>query len=101
MMTTAAATPVTPETLKPGYWVALVLRPGAAPSRCSTGQIQEVDEHGIRLTLTHWAVEKTAGWDFYAAWSSITAALVATPDHDPVAFGEAAERFKERCNELT
>ena len=86
--------------LQRGYWVALVLREGSAPFRCATGQIREVDEHGVRMTLTHWAVEQTLGWDFYAPWGSITAALVATPDHDIPAFGEAAARFRDRCADL-
>lgn len=86
--------------LAPGYQVALVLRLGAAPSRCHTGRVREVDEHGVRLTLTHWAVGQASGWDFFAPWSSITAALVATPEHDLEAFDQAAAVFLERCKEL-
>ena len=86
--------------LEPGFRVALVLRPGAAPSRCHTGRVREVDEHGVRVTLTHWAVDNTSGWDFFAPWSSITAALVATPQHDQEAFDQAAALFHERCKEL-
>lgn len=86
--------------LAPGFQVALVLRLGAAPSRCHTGRVREVDEHGVRLTLTHWAVGQASGWDFFAPWSSITAALVATPEHDRESFDQAAATFFERCKEL-
>lgn len=89
------------QVLAPGYQVALVLRLGAAPSRCHTGWVRVVDEHGVRLTLTHWAVGQTSGWDFFAPWSSITAALVATPEHDGQTFDQAAAVFLERCKEMS
>lgn len=86
--------------LQPGYRVAMVLRAGVAPSRCHTGQITDVDEHGILMTLTHWAVDQTPGWDFYAPWSSITAALVSRSEQDADSFGQAAAVFQERCGHL-
>jgi hypothetical protein len=36
----------TEPTLKPGWWVAVVLKPGAAPLRCYVGQIQTIDAQG-------------------------------------------------------
>ena len=86
--------------LRPGYRIAMMLHHGVSPSRCHTGQIKEVDQHGILLTLTHWAVDQTPGWDFFAPWSSIASALVSTSETDADSFVEAAATFQERCNRL-
>lgn len=88
------------QVLRPGDRVALVLRVGSAPSRCHTGEVADVDEHGVRVTVRHWAVEETRAFDFFAPWSSITAALVASDDDDWEAFSEAAATFQERCRDL-
>jgi len=36
--------------LKPGWWVALTLKPDTAPRRCYFGEIQPVDDSGITIT---------------------------------------------------
>jgi len=86
--------------LRPGDLLALALREGAAPSRCLTGEILAVDEHGLRIALRHWAIEAEPGPDFFVPWSSITAALVADEDDDWEEFLEAAAAFQERCREM-
>jgi hypothetical protein len=67
--------------LQPGYRIAMRLHNGVSPARCYTGPIKEVDQHGILLTLTHWAVDQTWGWDFFAPWSSIASALAIDNQH--------------------
>lgn len=84
--------------LAPGYWVALVLVEGAAPLRCYVGQVQAIDERGVRLTLVDWVVGIPAGWDFFAPWPSILSALVATPQHDVKRFGERAAKWQEQMD---
>lgn len=88
----------TAETLRPGYAVALALKEGAAPLRCYVGEVQEVDEHGVRLSLLDWIIGSPSGWDFFAPWESITSALVCTPEHHKERFGDAAGEFQTRCN---
>src|SRR5260221_10271229 len=78
----------------PGYWVAVCLHPGAAPIRVYVGQIQAVDERGVRLTLIDWLVGQACGDDFFAPWSSIASSLMATPEHDLGLFLKAAGKFQ-------
>jgi hypothetical protein len=53
------------QTLVPGFWVALTLRPDAATGRAFVGQVQVVDAHGVRITLVDWLVGDASGWDLY------------------------------------
>jgi hypothetical protein len=94
------STSVKYQSLKPGYVVALVLKEGIAPMRCYVGEVQNVDDRGIRLTLVGWIIGAFLSWDFFAPWESITAALVATPNHDIKSFGEEAGEFQLRCNHM-
>jgi hypothetical protein len=87
------------QTLAPGFWVAITLKPDAAPLRVYVGQIQAVDTHGVRLTLVDWLVGNASSWDFYAPWETITCALLATPDHDLGQFGERAADWQQRMEE--
>jgi hypothetical protein len=85
------------ETLKPGYWVALALTDPVAGSNCYVGQIQAVDARGVRITMLDWIVGTATGFDFYASWSTITGALVATSEHALSLFGDDAGAFQTRC----
>lgn len=82
-------------TIEVGYWVALSLRPGTAPLRCYVGEVQAVDERGIRLTLLDWLIGKAVGNDFFAPWDSITSMLVCTPQHDLEGFVESARKWQD------
>lgn len=95
-----SAQPATERAVRPGYMAALVLRKDAAPLRCYVGEVQDVDEHGVRLTLVDWFVGTPSGWDFFVPWESITAALVATSDHDLDRFRDAAADFQQRSEGL-
>ena len=72
--------PQTPA-IYPGNIVALTLAEGAAPLRCYVGEVQAVDEKGVRITLMDWIAGSFVGMDMFAPWNRITAALVATEDH--------------------
>jgi hypothetical protein len=84
-----------------GYWAAVSLCPDAAPLRCYVGQVDAVDQRGIRLTLVDWLSGTPSGWDLFAPWEQITSMLVATPDHDVQSFGEATSTWQTKMNGLS
>jgi hypothetical protein len=61
----------TEATLAIGDLVALTL--SASPERIYVGEVQVVDERGVRLSLVD-------SWDVFVAWEQIAWALVATPE---------------------
>jgi hypothetical protein len=81
-------------TLQVGHWVALTLAEGAAPLSAYVGQIEAVDDRGVRLTLIDWLTGDAHGYDLFVPWSEIRAALVATPDHDVSRFGDAGAKWQ-------
>ncbi len=83
-------------TLEVGYLVALNVREGMTPLPCYVGQIQAVDERGVRLTLVDWFVGIMSGADFFASWEIIEAALVYTPDHAAELFLDDASKWQTR-----
>jgi hypothetical protein len=86
--------------IEPGYWVALTLKPNVAPLRCYVGVVQAMDERGLRITLIDWMVGTASGFDMYAPWENITAALVATPVHSIDLFGDDASLWQKMSKEL-
>ena len=76
-----------PETIQPGYFVAISLIPGSAPSNCYIGLVEAIDEYGLRINLTQWDDEldgvKHTTEDLFTPWVSITSMLVCTKD-EPV-----------------
>lgn len=88
------------KTLQTGYWVAITLKENTAPLPCYVGQIEAIDEHGLRITLIDWFIGMATSWDFFAPWESITSALVCTPDHDTTNFGESAGKWQTQMGEL-
>lgn len=67
--------------LRPGFFVALTLKEGANSMRCHVGEVQTVDDYGVRITYVDWVIGRCSGWDFFAPWDSIASAQVATSDH--------------------
>ena len=69
-----------PQAVRPGYYVAIDLVPGAAPGNCYIGLIMAADEYGVRINLVHWdngldvVVRETE--DLFIPWTSITSMLV-------------------------
>jgi hypothetical protein len=97
-MKKSAAKPATKPsgpTLKPGWMVAVVLKPGTAPRRCYAGEIQAIDAQGLRLTLFDWVAGMATGWDFFVPYMSLESAFVATDQHDLRRFGEAVGKWQE------
>jgi hypothetical protein len=85
--------------LQVGYVVALALREPCANNRCFVGQVEAVDDLGVRLTLVDWITGMMAGNDFFAPWDNIVGALVATPAHNKELFGRTAASFQTRHNQ--
>ena len=83
-------------TLQRGWWVALTVEPDAAPLRVYVGVVEDVDEHGVRITLMDWFTGNAAGWDFFAPWPVLQSALVATDEHDASSFGDSAGKWQNR-----
>ncbi|MGH7781070.1 MAG: hypothetical protein ACREQR_14730 [Candidatus Binataceae bacterium] len=81
--------------LRVGWWVAVTLKAGAAPLRCYAGEIQAIDDRGLRLTLIDWFSGMAASWDLFIPHSSLESALVCTDQHDSRSFGEAAGNWQE------
>ena len=82
------------KTLAPGFWVALTIKKGIAPLASYVGEIQAVDEHGIRITHIDWVIGLPLGYDFFFPWANIEAATIATPKHDITGFGSRAEKWQ-------
>ena len=87
-----------PQTLKPGWLVAVTLKPDTAPLRSYVGKIQAIDAQGIRIALVDWLVGMALGWDLFIPYSNLESALVATEDHDVNAFGEPAGKWQTQMN---
>ncbi len=88
-------------TFKPGYWAAIVLRDRISPSDCYVGEVQAVDEHGVRLTLVDWIVGAATGSDLFVAWEHIATSLVAAEQHDLSLFLQEAGNFQTRVHQRT
>ena len=75
---------VKPQVIRSGYYVAISLVPGAAPSNCYIGLVQSADEYGIRIDMVHWddKVDMVGGHTegLFVPWSSITSVLVCTEE---------------------
>lgn len=73
-----------PQSIRPGYYVAISLEPGTAPSNCYIGLVLASDEYGVRINLVHWDddldVISPQTEDFFAPWTSITSMLVCTEE---------------------
>jgi hypothetical protein len=85
--------------LQVGYVVALALREPCANNRCFVGQVEAVDDLGVRLTLVDWITGMMPGNDFFAPWDNIIGALVATPAHNKERFERDAASFQTRHNQ--
>ena len=70
------------DTLQVGYAVALTLPEGVAPSRCYVGQIEAIDDRGLRMTLMDWSIGGFTSNDLFVPWSNIESCLVCTDNHD-------------------
>jgi len=81
--------------IEKGYWMALTTTPHSGPSLTYVGQVQAIDEHGIRLTLIDWPTRTAAGHDLFVSWKNLRASLIGTAKHDVNLFLESAEQWQE------
>lgn len=87
------------QTLKPGWWVAVTLKPDTAPLRSYVGQIMAVDSQGIRITLVDWLTGMARSWDLFIPYNNLESALIATEDHNLEGFGDAAGKWQTQMDE--
>ncbi len=52
------------------------------------GEVQAVDERGIRIRLMDWVVSSFVGCDAFLPWQEVRQILIATPEHDRRTFLE-------------
>lgn len=85
-------------TLEPGFWIAATLKKDSAPLRVYVGEIQEIDDRGVRITLIDWMIGAPANWDLFVPWDSLESALVATPEHSVERFPDSAGKWQSRMS---
>ena len=87
------------DTLQVGYAVALTLPEGVAPLRCYVGQIEVIDDLGLRMTLMDWVVGTFTSDDLFVPWSNIESCLVCKENHDLELFLEhSAPKWQAHMN---
>lgn len=86
-------------TLQIGFWLAIAVLPGTGQNPCIVGQLQALDERGLRITLVDWIGGRADSWDYFVPWAHIGSMLVCTPAHSLELFGEDAAAFQERAKQ--
>ena len=75
-----------PTAVKAGFYIAVGLVPGTAPRCCYIGQVQAVDEYGVRINPVEWEekldVVHVHTEDMFFPWVNISSMLVGT-EHQP------------------
>ena len=89
------AMPDPTKSLEVGHVVALSIHRDSAPGACYVGQIEAMDEHGIRLTLLDALLGTFQGFDLWVSWKSMLAALVCTPQHSMHEFPRVSDQWQE------
>lgn len=96
---------VKPQAILPGYYVAIGLEPGTAPSRCFIGLLMAADEYGVRINLVHWddsldmIMRDTE--DLFVPWVSITSMLVCNKEEPVRRFlRDKAPAWQKKMNSL-
>jgi hypothetical protein len=84
--------------IQPGHLMAAVLKKELATLRCYVGEVQEVDEFGVRITLIDWFTGTFTRNDLFIPWSNLECALVATEEHNAQLFVEEAADMQKRIN---
>lgn len=97
-MPTAKHQPTTPHPIEPGQWVLIFLQDSIAPWASVCGEVQAVDDNGIRVTIIDWSTRKSEFWDFFVQWVDIRSVIIATPQHDIEQFKEYALEMQMRLN---
>ena len=80
--------------------VALSVTPDISPHFAPVGEIQAVDEQGVRITLMDWIIGSFVGSDLFIPWRNVEAAMVFTSEHAPELFGPEAVRWQESMKRI-
>ena len=80
--------------------VALSFAAKAAPMRCYVGKVVYLGKDGVRIRLMDRSMGRSCGFDVFVPWRNVESALVATTDHDTSDFGDEAEHWQMRMNNL-
>lgn len=78
--TTRKASQAKPITLEVGWGVAIILREPVNGGVCYVGEIQAMDDRGLRVRLMDWLIGAAVDMDWWFPWSDIAAMEVA--DHE-------------------
>lgn len=76
--------------------VAIALREPVGDLACYVGEVQAIDDRGVRVTLIDWLIGMAVSWDFFVPWSNIAGMQVATQDHGTDRYNEFG-KFQTRC----
>ena len=68
---------------EPGWVVGLVLAKRASSCRAMVGEVQRVDERGIRITPLDWLTGSFTQMDVWYPWPAVLSATVQTDQHMP------------------
>jgi hypothetical protein len=80
--------------------VALSLAAQTAPMRCYVGKVVYLGKDGVRIRLMDRSTGCSCSFDVFVPWRNVESALVATTDHDTSDFGDEAEHWQMRMNNL-
>jgi hypothetical protein len=80
-MTTTARNGSKPQILEVGWGVAIILRQPINGLACYVGQVQAVDDRGVRISLMNWLIGECVGFDWLTPWDNIAAMEIATDAH--------------------
>jgi hypothetical protein len=68
--------------LESGWVVCVALTRPIGANVCYVGEVQAVNERGIRITAIDWIIGSFTGADFYFPWDNIDGLEIFTRDHD-------------------
>jgi hypothetical protein len=94
-----------PQTIQPGYCVAVSLVPETAPHNCYIGLVEVVDEYGIRVDLVHWddKLDMLGGYteSLFIPWVNINSILVSTEKQPTRRFmTDRAPKWREQIESI-
>lgn len=70
----------------------MTLHRDAAPLRCYSGQVREVDERGVRIAMIDWQNGTASDVQLFVPWASIASAMVVTES-------DGLEQFEKRAGD--
>lgn len=87
-------------TLSPGYAVGIALREPIAKLNYFVGEVQAVDDIGIRITHVDWLVGLFSGFDCWFPWANVLGITeIATPAHSMYDWHHSASKAQGLHND--